>query len=299
MRRARITFIGAYHHIVSKGYNGENIFPDDKAKGFFLTLLKNYSMQYGIKVCAYTLLDNHYHLILINSSGNLSQFMRLLNGSYGSYYRRRFGGKGYVFQGRYWSSIISGTRYFKVAISYVLFNPVRAGIVTDPFYYRWNSVFYGTKGKIVISDAVFTDIIGEFFDSEEEFKDFVYEYGQIKLPTFKLRSGFFTGDLVDVERLVELFDRRQAKSKGLKMRIKEISIEDAINECKKKKGIKNMDEMEFILRKEKKVRGELLVFLRDRGFPYRKIIQLPYFSKMKFSALPSVYRFWKRKMERE
>ena len=100
MRRARITFNGAYHHIVSRGYNGENILPDDKSKVFSLTLLKNYSMQYGIKVYAYSLLDNHYHLILINSSGNLSQFMRALNGSYGSYYRRRFGGKGYVFQGR-------------------------------------------------------------------------------------------------------------------------------------------------------------------------------------------------------
>ncbi len=100
MRRARITFIGAYHRIVSSGYNGENILPDEKSKALLLTLLKNYSMQYGIKVYAYTLLDNHYHIILINSSGNLSQFMRSLNGSYVSYYRRRFGGKVYVFQGR-------------------------------------------------------------------------------------------------------------------------------------------------------------------------------------------------------
>ena len=36
MKRVRITYQGAYHHAMSRGYNGNDIFAGNKNKGHFL-----------------------------------------------------------------------------------------------------------------------------------------------------------------------------------------------------------------------------------------------------------------------
>ncbi len=51
---------------------GKNIFSGDKAKYDFLYLLDEKSKKMKIRMLAYCLMDNHYHLILQNSSGKLS-----------------------------------------------------------------------------------------------------------------------------------------------------------------------------------------------------------------------------------
>ena len=300
MRRARLTFIGAYHHVVSRGYGGMVIFPDDASRVKFLEFLRKFSNMYNISVYAFTLMDNHYHLVLENSSGKLSEFMKNLNGSYGSYFRAKYGGKGYVFQGRFWSAIINGTEYLKEVISYILFNPVRAGMETDPFRYKWNSIYYGKdteKIHIQLSEFLNTDVITEFFDSYQDFISYVLEYGERKLQVYKTRAGFYIGNLVELEKVTDLFDKRGLKkNQGTGKRLKEGSIKNAVKRFESRKEV-NLSELEFNTLREKKIRGELLVYLRDRGFSYRKILQLPYFKGLKLSSLSALYRHWKKNLE--
>jgi len=296
MRRARITYIGAYHHIISRGYGGDFIFPDDSSKKKSLEFLDKYSNIYGISIYAYTLMDNHYHLILQNTSGKLSSFMKDLNGSYGSYYRAIYGGKGYVFQGRYWSAIINGSEYMKEAISYILFNPARAGIVKDPFKYIWNSIYYDAKkpGKLRVSEYTNTNVVDEFFDSREDFINYVLEYGAKKLDVFRTRAGYYIGNLVEVDKVVDLFDRRGfRKGENIGKRLKETSIEETIREFCHRESV-NLNDMEFITKNEKMIRGKLLVYLKDNGFSYKKILQLPYFKGLKHSSLPGLCRHWRK-----
>jgi len=58
------------------------------------------------------------------------------------YYRKMNGGKGYVFQSRFKSTIIEDDGYLIKSIEYLLQNPVRAGIVTLAENYIWSSVQY-------------------------------------------------------------------------------------------------------------------------------------------------------------
>jgi len=44
MRRARITYKEAYHHVMNRGINGEFIFESDELKQGFLDLLKEKSL---------------------------------------------------------------------------------------------------------------------------------------------------------------------------------------------------------------------------------------------------------------
>jgi putative transposase len=39
MRRARLTYPGAFHHVMNRGIRGEYIFPDDNDKQIFLEIL--------------------------------------------------------------------------------------------------------------------------------------------------------------------------------------------------------------------------------------------------------------------
>jgi len=139
MRRARLTYQGAYHHIMNRGIKDENIFAGKENKSYFTAALKEKAELHRIKLLAYCIMNNHYHLILQNTTGRIDYFMKQLNAQYGTYYRKKNGGRGYVFQNRYKSTLIQEDRYLKTAIAYTLMNPVRAGIVKSPENYRWTS----------------------------------------------------------------------------------------------------------------------------------------------------------------
>jgi len=164
MRRERITYTGAYHHIMNRGYDGNYIFFGNQNKSQFLDYLEGASKQMKIRLFAYCVMDNHYHLVLENSNGRMSDFLKLLNGQYGMYYRKMYGGKGYVFQSRFKSTIIENDGYLIQSIEYLLQNPVRAGIVADAEEYIWSSVdYYFSNQKASIVDAEF---VSQLFGSK-------------------------------------------------------------------------------------------------------------------------------------
>ena len=70
MKRIRITYPGAYHHVMNRGYDGNEIFVGDRYKSQFLDYLEHASHKMKIRLFAYCVMDNHYHLVLENASGN-------------------------------------------------------------------------------------------------------------------------------------------------------------------------------------------------------------------------------------
>jgi hypothetical protein len=43
MRHSRLTYVGAYHHVMNRGDKGENIFLEESEKAKFLELLREKS----------------------------------------------------------------------------------------------------------------------------------------------------------------------------------------------------------------------------------------------------------------
>ena len=60
---------GAYHHAMNQGHEGKKIFQEDSEKEIFLGLLDKISKEHRIRIFAYCIMNNHYHLELENSSG--------------------------------------------------------------------------------------------------------------------------------------------------------------------------------------------------------------------------------------
>ena len=72
---------------MNRGYDGNDIFSGNRHKSQFLDYLEESAKRMKMRIFAYCIMDNHYHLVLENSSGRMSDFLKLLNGQYGMYYR--------------------------------------------------------------------------------------------------------------------------------------------------------------------------------------------------------------------
>jgi REP element-mobilizing transposase RayT len=136
----------ALYHITSRGNERKNIFLEDEDRVKFLKIIEDYHDRYGILIHSYVLMDNHYHLVLETLRGNLLKIMHGINSSYTGYFNRKYGRSGHLFQGRYKGIIVEKDTYLLSLSRYVHLNPVRAGVVERPEYYRWSS-YPGYIGK--------------------------------------------------------------------------------------------------------------------------------------------------------
>jgi len=293
MKRVRITYEGAYHHAMNRGINDEAIFSGSKNKIQFLDYLKACSRNLKIRIFAYCILDNHYHLILENSSGRMSDFFRELNGIYGMYYRKMNGGTGYIFQNRYKSTLIQDDSYLQVAIAYVLLNPVRAGIVKNYADYHWSSANEYFTNKA--SELVDNDFVEGLFQSERNLVDFVYSRLPLDFTNFPLvqtKYGMLLGKPEFMETAMSKFNRRQeGDSLGVK-RVEDLfyePVEKVIWEFESKIGMR-IEDINVNTHSGKRLRSELLVRLKDgAGLKYVEIIDIPPFTQLRLSSLGKLY----------
>jgi len=276
---------------MSRGVDDKDIFQTDELKRYFLGVMREKSMKLKIRILAYCLMDNHYHLILQNSSGMLARFMRQLNGQYGIHYRQKEGGMGYVFQGRYKSTLIQEYPYLSVSILYVLLNPERARLVKNPHDYKWSSIDeYFTTKKYCFTDRYFVE---DIMDSEETMTQLLEEWSRKKLPSKKTRCGNVLGnDTFEVSAL-KRYDRRKKEGESLRMRKDDynfISPKKVIGSFERNKGIK-LDGIKLNTLQGKKLRSELLLLLKDRsGLTYREIAKYQIFKSMKYFSLGKAYQ---------
>lgn len=138
-RPIRIEYPDAYYHITSRGNAREKIFQTHQDYDGFLKVLALGVEKYNINLIGFVLMPNHYHLIIQTPRGNLSAFMRYLNGNYTQQYNRNHKRVGHVLQGRYKGILVEDDSYLLELIRYVHLNPCRAKIVDKVDQYKYSS----------------------------------------------------------------------------------------------------------------------------------------------------------------
>jgi len=138
-RPLRIDFNGAWHHVMNRGRQRENIFRDAQDYKAFIDLLKNTSEMFRVNVAAYCLMSNHYHLLLQSSEGNLARAMRHLGGVYTQWFNRRHGLDGQLFKGRYKAILVGEEEYLQGLVRYIHHNPLKAGLTKSLDEFSWSS----------------------------------------------------------------------------------------------------------------------------------------------------------------
>jgi REP element-mobilizing transposase RayT len=128
--------------VLSRGNGRQNIFFPDKDQHAFLDRLEQVSERFGTVICAYVLMDNHYHLLVKTPEANLSKAMQWI----GTTSTRRFHihnhSSGHLFQGRHKSIIVENKAYLLRLSCYIHRNPLRVKLVDRLIDYPWSSHRY-------------------------------------------------------------------------------------------------------------------------------------------------------------
>lgn len=138
-RPLRIEYPGAWYHVMNRGRRREEIYTERNDYRLFIEILKESAELFNIKIAAYCLMPNHYHLLLHTPDGNLSKGMRQINGIYAQRFNRVHQYDGQLFRGRYKSILVDVDSYLLELLRYIHKNPLRAGLSDDLNDYEWSS----------------------------------------------------------------------------------------------------------------------------------------------------------------
>lgn len=138
-RPLRIEFPGAWYHVMNRGRRRENIFLGPQDYEIFIKLLQETDESWNVKIAAYCLMSNHYHLLVHTPVGNLSRCMRHINGVYTQRFNRCHDHDGQLFRGRYKAVLIDADSHLLEVVRYIHKNPLRAGICKDLQEYSYSS----------------------------------------------------------------------------------------------------------------------------------------------------------------
>lgn len=145
-RPLRIQYAGAVYHVMNRGNARQDIFGHTNHYQLFIRCMSEMINLWELKLHAFSLMPNHYHLLIETPMGNLSRAMRHLNHVYTQRFNRLTGRDGHLFRGRYKSILIEEDAYLIELLRYIHLNPVRAGMTKRPEQHRWTSHHYYLKG---------------------------------------------------------------------------------------------------------------------------------------------------------
>ena len=152
----------------------------DIEKDFMLDLIRRYSTLYFVEIIGFCLMGNHFHILVktlpeykfsdqdikkryVGFYGNervfadglipslraklssLSEFVREIKVGFARYYNKKHNRRGYFWGDRFKSVIVDKGETLINCLAYIDLNPLRAGIVSRPEDYRWNSLGYRTR----------------------------------------------------------------------------------------------------------------------------------------------------------
>ena len=130
-RAPRLDVPGALHHVIARGIERSDVFHDDTDRTDFLNRIRVLFPETGTTLYAWSLLSNHWHMLVRSGPAGISRTMRRLLGGYVTTFNRRHHRCGHLFQNRFKSTLVEEESYFLELLRYIHLNPLRAGIVPD------------------------------------------------------------------------------------------------------------------------------------------------------------------------
>ena len=157
-RMARLFVENACNHIVARGNQKRIVFKAGCDFKRYFMLIHKYKLKYSCLIYGYCLMPNHIHLILESPLGlrAMSRFMHCVNQCYAMGFNVKYEKVGHLWQNRYKNLIVLKDNYLLNLITYIEYNPVRAGLVSAPEEYAWSSF----RSRILGEQSIILDEYG-------------------------------------------------------------------------------------------------------------------------------------------
>ena len=163
-RAARVDVGGEIYHVINRANGRLQIFNTDEDYLLFEQLLLETKEITDMRILAYELMPNHWHLVLHpRNDGDLQAFMHKLSNAHTRkvHARTNTNGSGHLYQGRYKSFLVDSEKYLLAVIKYVERNAVRAKLVRFCEDWRWGSAWrrvHGTPQQQRLLDPIPVDL---------------------------------------------------------------------------------------------------------------------------------------------
>ncbi len=149
-RTARASVGGLCYHVFNRGNAGADVFRDARDYTEFVQLLQQAADTRKVRLLAYCLLPDHFHLILWpRKDGDLSQWMQWILTSHVRRYHRRYQTSGHIWQGRFRAFPIQPDEHLLIMLRFVEQNPLRLRElrIRKPERWLWSSVGKSSGSK--------------------------------------------------------------------------------------------------------------------------------------------------------
>jgi len=167
MRRNRVLLEGAEYHVTARINRGEKIFLAEEDKELFMAILKRAKKKFVFSLKNFCIMGNHVHLLIKPGPGeSLSKIMQWLLGVFAQLWNKKHGLSGHLWGDRFYSRIILGILDFLRVFIYIDYNPVIAGMVTQPEQWRYGGLWHHKNG---FSDITSLEDLGilEYFPEHQ------------------------------------------------------------------------------------------------------------------------------------
>jgi len=140
-RTARASVGGVVYHVMNRGNARAEVFHQPEDYDAFVGLLDDGHQRLPMRVLAWCLMPNHFHLVLWpHHDGDLSRWMQWLLTAHVRRYHRHYETSGHVWQGRFKAFPIQQDDHLLTVLRYVERNPLQAGLVERAEAWRWSSL---------------------------------------------------------------------------------------------------------------------------------------------------------------
>jgi putative transposase len=152
-RTARASQGGICYHVLNRGNARRAVFRKGGDYQAFLTALNHACDRVPMRVLAYCLMPNHFHLaVWPRRDGDLSHWMHWLLNAHVRRYHQHYRSSGHLWQGRFKAFPIEQDEHLLTVLRYVERNPVRAGLVGRAEQWPWSSLGASASGGAVRLD---------------------------------------------------------------------------------------------------------------------------------------------------
>ncbi len=164
-----------YYHLFNRGANKPRIFFEIENYVHCLRLIEKYARVANVRVIAYCLMPNHFHLLLRqNVEGSISKFVQNTFNSYTQAVNAQQKHSGTLFQGKARGKHITSDSHALQLVRYLHLNPVEARLVRTPEQWEFSDflVWSGSRASS-LTDLSLRDA---YVESGPRYSDFVTSY---------------------------------------------------------------------------------------------------------------------------
>lgn len=139
MRRRRPYLPGAFFHLTARTQGHLPWFEPAIVKDAVVTSLARAQQETDTELVAYTIMDNHIHLLIKQQNAPLARLMQSFLRRCSLLIARRHNIQGHVFERPFRDKVCSDAHHLRTWIRYVHRNPVKANLCRAAADYKWSS----------------------------------------------------------------------------------------------------------------------------------------------------------------